>query len=151
MFEIPASFAGKVFLAYPSVPADHTPQGIDEFERFHAAHEIDYRHSAAQISAYTAAKILVEGLKRAGRDLNRERLVQELEGLTDFRSGLMPPISYNQTRRVGALGGYVLVLDPEKRKLSPTGKWIEFGERDFAHKAPNAFASTENETGKNDE
>ncbi len=128
MFEIPASFAGKVFLAYPSVPGDHTPKGIEEFERFHAAHEIDYRHSAAQISAYTATMILVEGLKRAGRDLSRERLVQELEGLTDFRSGLMPPISYNQTRRVGALGGYVLVLDPENRKLSPTGKWIALDE-----------------------
>jgi ABC-type branched-subunit amino acid transport system substrate-binding protein len=124
MFEIPVSFAGKVYLAYPSVPGDHTPKGVEEFERFHAQHEINYRHSAAQISAYTAAMILAEGLKRAGRDLSRERVVQELEGLTDFRTGLMPPISYNSRRRVGALGGYVLTLDPAARKLSPTGNWI---------------------------
>lgn len=125
MFEIPESFAGRVYLAYPSVPDDHTPRGVQAFERFHAENDIDYRYSAAQISAYSAALVLVEGLKRAGRDLSRERLVRELEGLTDFRTGLMPPISYNPRRRVGALGGYVLALDPGQRKLSPSSKWIE--------------------------
>ena len=89
---------------------------------------MDYRHSAAQISAYTAAMILVEGLKRAGRDLSRDRLVQELEGLTEFQSGLMPAISYNHTRRIGALGGYVVALDLGSRKLETTSRWIALDE-----------------------
>ena len=36
---------------------------------------------------------LVEGLKRCGRDLTRERLVKEMEGIRDFR-GIGPKISY---------------------------------------------------------
>jgi len=124
MFEIPSSFNGKVFVAYPSVPGDHTAAGVQAFELFHETHDIDYRYSAAQISAYTAATILVEGLKRSGRSLSRERLVAELEGLTDFRTGLLPPISFNQTRRIGALGGYVMALDPAARQLLPAGNWI---------------------------
>ena len=46
---------------------------------------------------YTAgilfAEPLVEGIKRAGRDLTRERLVKELEGLKDFK-GIGGRISY---------------------------------------------------------
>jgi len=128
MFDLPDSFAGRVFLAYPSVPGDHTPKGINEFQQFHEAHQIDYLHSTAQISAYTAAMILAEGLKRAGRDLSRDRLVQELERLSEFQSGLMPAISYNHTRRVGALGGYVIALDLGSRKLGATSQWIALGE-----------------------
>lgn len=128
IFDLPGSFAGRVFLAYPSMPSDHTPKGKNEFEQFHAAHEMDYRHSAAQISAYTAAMILVEGLKRAGRDLSRDRLMQELEGLSEFQSGLMPAISYNHTRRIGALGGYVVALDLGSRKLETTSRWIALDE-----------------------
>jgi len=124
MFDIPATFKGRVFLGYSSMPSDHTAQGVSEFEKLHTDYAIDYRHSTAQISAFVAASILVEGLKRAGRDLSRDRLVNELEGMSDFQPGLMPPISYNATRRIGALGGYVVALDLERKGFGKTSKWI---------------------------
>lgn len=125
MFDIPADYEGRVFLGYSSMPSDHTPKGVSEFETLHAEHRIDYRHSALQISAFVAAKVLVEGLKRSGKDLSRERLVRELEGLADFQPGLMPPISYNVSRRIGALGGYVVALDLERKGFGEASKWIE--------------------------
>ena len=125
MFEVPADYAGQVLLGYSSMPADHTEKGVREFEKLHLDHGFDYRHSTAQISAFVAAKVLAEGLKRAGRDLSRERLVRELEGLSDFQPGLMPPVSYNATRRIGALGGYVVALDLEKKGFGQASKWIE--------------------------
>ncbi len=124
MFDIPATFKGRVFLGYSSIPADHTAKGVREFEKLHTDYDIDYRHSTAQISAFVAASILVEGLKRAGRDLSRDRLVDELEGMSDFQPGLMPPISYNATRRIGALGGYVVALDLQRQGFGQTSKWI---------------------------
>jgi len=124
MFEIPADYAGQVLLGYSSMPVDHTAAGVREFEKLHADHGLDYRHSVAQISAFVAAKVMVEGLKRAGRDLSRERLVEELEGFTDFQAGLMPPVSYNATRRIGALGGYVVALDLENNGFGQPSKWI---------------------------
>ena len=125
MFDIPPVFSGKAFIAYPTVPDDHTAKGVAAFESLHERHEIGYEQANAQLSAYGAAMILVEGLKRAGRLLSGDRFVAELEGLADFRTGLTPPVSYNQTRRIGALGGYVLALDPGARRLAPTGSWIE--------------------------
>jgi len=94
MFKIPTSFAGRVFIGYSSLPSDHTVDGVNKFERLHDEHEFDYQHSAAQISAYVAAMIMLEGLKRAGKDLSRDKLVRELEDLSDFQPGLMPAISY---------------------------------------------------------
>jgi branched-chain amino acid transport system substrate-binding protein len=39
------------------------------------------------IEGYVAARILVEGLRRAGRDLTREKLVQALEGMRGYDLG----------------------------------------------------------------
>jgi len=125
MFDIPGGFAGKAFVAYPSVPEDHSPEGVAEFESLHERHGLGYEYSNAQLSAYGAAVVLLEGLKRSGRLLTRDRFVASLEGLNDFHTGLTPPISYNPTRRIGALGGYVLALDPGARRLSRTGSWID--------------------------
>lgn len=124
MFEIAPEFGGRVLVGYSSTPADHTLDGVREFEALHTKHGFGFAHSPAQISAFVAVKVFVEGLKRAGRALSRERLISALEGLTDFNSGLMPPISYNRGRRIGSLGGYVLELDLVSDKFVPSNQWI---------------------------
>jgi hypothetical protein len=98
---------------------------VELFEKLHEDHGLDYRHSTQQISAYVAAMVLAEGIKRAGRELTREKLVLELEQLADFQPGLMPPISYTHSRRIGALGAYVLELNIEQESFGAAGKWIE--------------------------
>ena len=122
MFQIAPRF--RLFLGYSSLPSDHTAKGVRSFETLHDDHEFGYQHSTAQISSYVAAMVLVEGLKRAGKDLSREKLITALEGLADFQPGLMPPISYNRRRRIGALGGYVMELDLEQKKFGAASNWV---------------------------
>lgn len=124
LFEIESGFAGKIMVGYSSIPADHTPEGVRAFETLHAKHEIGYEYSAAQISNFVAAQVFAEGLKRVGRNLSREKLLFALEGLADFQPGLLPPISYNRSRRIGAFGGYVMTLDLETKKLGQASNWI---------------------------
>jgi ABC-type branched-subunit amino acid transport system substrate-binding protein len=124
MFEITEQFAGRVFIAYSSMPSDHTARGVQQFEKLHSDYSIGYQHSAAQISAYVAAEVLVESLKRAGKALSREKLLVALESLADFQPGLMPPISYNRSRRIGAFGGYVVMLDLQNHKFGEASNWI---------------------------
>ncbi|MFH1625891.1 MAG: ABC transporter substrate-binding protein [Pseudomonadota bacterium] len=51
---------------------------------------------------WVMATILIEGLKRAGRDLNGEAFVDALETIKDFDSGgLTGPISYSSTSHKG--------------------------------------------------
>lgn len=124
MFEIDPAFEGHVLIGYSTTPSDHTPAGVREFEQLHEAHNLGYEHSAAQISAYVAAKVFAEGLKRAGRALSREKLIEALESLTNFQAGLMPSISYNSRKRIGAYGGYVLELDLQAQGFRPASNWI---------------------------
>ncbi len=53
----------------------------------------DERWGSTFASGMAYAEPLVEGLRRVGRDLTREKLVQALEGMTDFK-GIMGKISY---------------------------------------------------------
>jgi ABC-type branched-subunit amino acid transport system substrate-binding protein len=124
MFNISEQFAGRVFVAYSSMPADHTASGVQAFEKLHSEHDFDYQHSTAQISAYVAAEVLVESLKRAGRALSREKLLTALESLADFQPGLMPPISFNRSRRIGAFGGYVVMLDLQNKNFMQASNWV---------------------------
>jgi len=50
---------------------------------------------------YITAKVLVEGLKRAGKNLTRERLINGLETLNKWDSGAFPPITYNSKDHAG--------------------------------------------------
>lgn len=124
ILDAPSSFKGKIFLAYPTLPSDQTREGAMEYHSFLERHKLTSRHTAVQLFVYSSSKILVEGLKLAGKDLSREKLVAALEGFYNFDTGLTPRITYGPNRRIGALGAYVVTIDPDKKKLVPVSGWL---------------------------
>lgn len=124
VYEIPQSFDGQVYLAYASLPSDHAREGMDLFEALHRDRGLDYGDSVAQIAAFSAARVLVEGLQRAGPFPSRERLVSALEGLEDFDPGLIAPISFAPDRRMGTGGAHVVRVDLATGKLNAEQNWI---------------------------
>lgn len=70
----------------------------------------------AGMEGFMSAKVLVEGLRRAGPELTREKLVAALEGLRDYDLGGIL-ISYSPTRHTGS--SFV-----EMSIVSSTGKLI---------------------------
>ncbi|HEX8292676.1 MAG TPA: ABC transporter substrate-binding protein, partial [Pyrinomonadaceae bacterium] len=121
----PAAFKERIFLAFPTVPSDVTQAGLSEFRALLEKHGVTPRHTAAQLSAFAAAKIFVEGLQRSGRDLTRERLLTALEGLYDFETGVTPRLTFGPNRRVGAAGAYVMTINPEKKEFAPASGWVK--------------------------
>jgi ABC-type branched-subunit amino acid transport system substrate-binding protein len=114
----------KIFLAYPTLPTDQTRAGVMEFKALQEKYHLTRGHLAAQISAFSAAKVLIEGLKLVGKDLSREKLVRAFEAVREFDTGLTPRITYGPNRHVGALGAYIVTVDPEKNTLVPVSAWI---------------------------
>lgn len=125
IFDAPIGFDGKVFFSFPTSPADQTAEGVKEFRALAEKYKLPAKHLAAQMSAYVAAKILVEAIKRVGKDLSREKLIQVLEGFYEYPTGLMPLITYGPNRRIGAQGGYVIMLDLKQKQFVPASSWID--------------------------
>jgi ABC-type branched-subunit amino acid transport system substrate-binding protein len=122
--ELAGRYPGAVYLAFPSSPSNESPAVAQEFARLREAAGSPGRSRASQASAVVDAMVLVEGLKRSGRALSRERLVASLEALYAFETGLSPPVTFGPDRRVGALGAYVVRVDPAARAFVPVGGWI---------------------------
>lgn len=114
----------KVFLAFPTVPADVSAAGAADYSAFLQRNKLTSTHAAAQASAIAAARIFVHALELCGKDLSRERLINSLEGLYEYETGLMPKITFGPNRRIGALGAYVVTIDPEKKLFPASVEWI---------------------------
>ena len=125
----PAPFDERLVCAYPTLPNDRTPWGVGELSRLLADVEGGESHVQAMISAYSAAAVLTEAMRRAGRNLGRRELTAALEGFYQFETGLTPPITYTNNRRIGANGAYVVAYQsepPEDRgELLRSAPWIE--------------------------
>ncbi|HEY0083673.1 MAG TPA: ABC transporter substrate-binding protein, partial [Pyrinomonadaceae bacterium] len=124
ILDAPPIFKGRIFLSFPSVPSDIKPGGLENLRALAAKYKLPQTHVAAQVSAYVSAQLLVEGLKRAGRDLSREKLINALEGLYEYETGLTPPLTYGPNRRVGAAGAYIVGVEMDKKQFAPASGWI---------------------------
>jgi ABC-type branched-subunit amino acid transport system substrate-binding protein len=127
LFDLPPGFGGKVVLALPHLPDDMTPAGREEYESLRSAGGLPGHHQAAQLAALTAAKVLVEGVRRCGRELSRSRLIDELERLSEFPTGFSRPLTFGPNRRNGSSGAYILTFDLAGKRLEPDGGWVEAG------------------------
>lgn len=125
LFEAPERFAGRLFLSFPTLPFDQTPEGQRAYAQLAASYPLSADQQAAQWAALASALIFTEGLNQAGKDVSRDKLIAVLEGFYQFQTGYTPPISYDPNRRVGALGAYVVAVDLGRQQLVPASGWIE--------------------------
>ncbi len=125
LYDAPAGFDGRIYLAYPTLPQDISDAGRTEYQALVERHALPPDHIQSQVAALAAGKLLVEGLKRAGRELSRDRLEQAIEGLYEFQTGLTPPLTYGPTRRVGARGAHLMVVDLKAKDQRPVGPWLD--------------------------
>lgn len=124
IFDLPQGFQNRVYSSYPTAPSDQTAAGIAEIRTLLDSHGFSMGHRTSQVAAFVSTKILVEGLKSAGSDLSRDKLLRALEKMYEIRTGLTPPITFGANRRIGALGAYVVTVDLKNRDFVPVGGWI---------------------------
>jgi ABC-type branched-subunit amino acid transport system substrate-binding protein len=73
-----------------------------------------------------AAQLVVEGLRKAGRDVTRARLIDAIETIQRFETGHLPPLSYAPRRHIGVTGAQIVPFDPLRRRfMEPLGR-VEF-------------------------
>lgn len=121
---LPTTLGDRVFLAYPTRPGDITRDGAAALAGFQRDAGLAARHVPAQASAYASVLLLEEALKRAGRDLSRAKLITALENVFSFETTVTPALSFGPTRRIGAMGGYVVAVSPGSGAMRPASEYI---------------------------
>lgn len=117
VFSLPPGLAARTFLSYPSALPNQ-----NDFAEFIAIMQkagVPVRSPAFQSVAYAASKVLFEAAKISGRQLNRATLINSLQQIQDFSTGVVPPLTFGPNRRVGSTGSYVVGVDLNKRQYVP--------------------------------
>ena len=108
-FDLSPETAARTLLAYPSALPDQSD--FAEFLDVMQRRGVSLRSPAFQTIAYASAKTLTEAIKLSSRKLSRATLISALEGLRDYRTGVIPPVSFGPNRRVGVEGSFVVGID----------------------------------------
>jgi ABC-type branched-subunit amino acid transport system substrate-binding protein len=125
VLDLPPAFEGRILLAYPTLPTEQKPDALREFARLYQKRALSRGHQTSQVPAYSSAVLLVQVLEQIGRDLTRDKFVAAMESIHGFESGLLPTLSFNSRRRVGASGGYIVAVDLEARRFRPVGEFVQ--------------------------
>lgn len=116
LLQVPSGFSRRVFLSYPFVPSDWTLAGRLALTQVREQQGLGGQHAVLQVGAFSSMLLFSEGMKQAGRDASREKLINALEGLHDFDTGLTPLISFGPGRRLGLSGAHIVTVDlPDQR------------------------------------
>lgn len=128
LFALPAGFGGRLYLAFPGRPFDANAPAAERWRRLAQAKGLTTADLSSQGSALAAFELLTDALEKAGRDLDRDRLVAELEKRIRILTPYTPPLAFGPGRRLGARGAYLVVIDAERHGFVPVGEWVGAGD-----------------------
>jgi len=109
---------GPVYLLEPDYPP------AAELLKIWPKYNGDSKPSFYDWYGWGSAKILVEGLKRAGANPTREGLIKALETFTDFKTEVFGPITWRADKRYG--NQQCLMVAPKKNPQGPA-TWSQIG------------------------
>ncbi|HEX4955254.1 MAG TPA: ABC transporter substrate-binding protein [Thermoanaerobaculia bacterium] len=111
---------GKVITTLPVIPQDLDPKILPAVGALAGISDPRSPGFLEARSAFAAVNLLLEGLRRVGRDLRREKLVEALETIYELPTGVMQPLGYGPTRRVGV--GSVWAVEVDLATGQPVGE-----------------------------
>jgi branched-chain amino acid transport system substrate-binding protein len=99
--------------------------GAKEFQQALAKYDPENKGpNSFNLFGYGIAKVLCEGMKRAGKDLTREKLVKALETLKAYETGIFPPVTYGKDNRRGTDAARILKVDKQKKDFVIETDWL---------------------------
>lgn len=113
-FNLPPAVAARTYLSYSLSPPERA--GFSEFLALMQNAGVSLRSAAFQTMAYAAARVFVEAAKKSGRQISRAALINSLEQLQDFQTGVIGPVTFGPNRRVGAAGSFIVGIDLGKKQ-----------------------------------
>jgi len=113
--------AERIVLASPLLPPRDDP-AVEQMQTRLRQLNIEPPPALVTIQALRGLALLEEALRRSGRDLTRERLVQSLENISrvDTPGG---PLSFGARQRAGARGATLFAMDPSSGRLTLLEPW----------------------------
>lgn len=116
-FDLPPRVAAQTYLAYPAALPNQTD--FAEFISVMQQGKVALRSPAFQSVAFAATKIFYEAVKISGKQLDRASLITSLEQLHDFKTGVVPPVTFGPNRRIGSTGSYIVGINLDQKQFTP--------------------------------
>jgi ABC-type branched-subunit amino acid transport system substrate-binding protein len=70
--------------------------GVDEYITLLSKYYPESKPSFVGLEGYINARVLVEGLKRAGHDITREKFIEAIESINDYSLGILNRLSFGK-------------------------------------------------------
>jgi ABC-type branched-subunit amino acid transport system substrate-binding protein len=110
--DVPGGAAeGTLGYCYYPDPKHSDAPGVVDYRAAMTRYESGRELNRYSLYGYVFGRLIVEGLRRTGRDLTRERYIDAMEGIKDWDArGVMPPVSFSRQNHHAQSAGFICEL-----------------------------------------
>jgi len=113
----PSGFKDRIFIGFPTWITTRSAAGFNKYRELQETSQLSSKWKNLQFDALTMLLTIEKGLKNAGINVDREAFQQELEGLYEFSTGLMQPITFTSNKHVGSEIVYITSYNAVKQRM----------------------------------
>ena len=109
---------GLVIPAWIPAYDDLTNPKIVEYQAFMKKYAPNEQIGGFSLSGYVEAQVMTEALNRTGKELTRERFIQTLDQMKDYKGSVLPNVTYSPTDHAGVKTAFL--------QQAKGNRWVSF-------------------------
>jgi ABC-type branched-subunit amino acid transport system substrate-binding protein len=109
------------FSVWPD-PVHSKKPAVVEYRRILQKYAPGHIANRYSIFGYFYAKLFVESLQRAGKDVTREKLIRTLESMKNWENGIIPPVSFSADNHAAQENGFMVEVN--NNVFQPISGWL---------------------------
>ncbi len=106
---------------WPDPVRDDSP-AMQEYRKILKKYRPGHEPNRYNLYGYFYTKLFCEGLKRAGKDLTREKLIQALESIQNWENGIIPAVSFGPGDHQAQDQGFM--VEVQGGRFVPVSGWL---------------------------
>ncbi len=106
---------------WPDPVRDDSP-AMQEYRKILKKYRPGHEPNRYNLYGYFYTKLFCEGLKRAGKDLTREKLIQAMESIQNWENGIIPPVSFGPGDHQAQDQGFM--VEVQGGRFVPISGWL---------------------------
>ena len=103
---------------------DVTDPKIVEYQAFLKKYAPNEASGGFALTGYLYGHLMTEALKRTGKDLTRDKFIQTLDQLTDYRGSMVPSLTYTPTDHAGTKSAFFMKGDVKAGQFVKFTDWV---------------------------
>ena len=115
--DAPIEMNEKIYFSYPTWISERNEKAMHQYNLMATSYNLNDEYINSQLNGLASTILFTEVMKLTEKNISQESFIETLQGVQDFESGFVSPLTFGPNKRIGSEKVFIVVANVKTKRL----------------------------------